>query len=148
MFGVVRLAESGCGVETRKSGTVTSRFKNGKYRGCGKSQRVAWQIRTSRIRCVASLQEARGNAVVAIELHIVVRSGDTVPARHRCRLDTLHVGARGKNNVSVTQRSADQHNFQFDRGTRGKRLRTQKIHARRTEVTRYVRNTQDLRNST
>src|SRR5258708_13949231 len=122
MFGVVRLAESGCGVETRKSATVTSRFKNGKYRGCGKSQRVASQIRTSRIRCVASLQEARGNAVVAIELHIIVRSGDTVPPRHRSRLDTPHVGARRKTNVSVTQRPADQHNFQFAHGTRAKAL--------------------------
>src|SRR5690349_2361953 len=62
------------------------------------------------------------NAVVAVELDIVERSGNSVPARHSRGFDALDVRSCGDYDISATQRAADQNDLQFDRCAGGEGL--------------------------
>jgi hypothetical protein len=79
-------------------------------------------------------QKSRGQAIIAIELHIVKRSSDSVPSGHGRRFQALHVRHGGDDHVPTAHGTADQNDFQLDRCPHSNLLRAEKIDARRAKV--------------
>src|SRR5258708_27356429 len=66
-------------------------------RACGKRNREQ-----------SGLEEAGGDAIVAVELHVIEGSGDSVPSGHRGGLVALAVSPCGQNYVSVNPPFSDE----------------------------------------
>ena len=89
---------------------------------------------------ILGFEVARGDAIVAIELNIIKRGGDSVPPRHGGGLVTLHVGSSSENDVPVAHGLADQDNLEFDASTGSQRLGAKKIDTGRADIARDQRN--------
>ncbi len=61
-------------------------------------------------------KEARGDAVVAIEVDIVKGGGDAKPVGHGGGLAALDAGGAGDDDTAVTHGTADKNDFEFDLG--------------------------------
>src|ERR1700675_5071966 len=65
------------------------------------------------------LEEAGGDTIIAVKLHVIEGSGDSIPSRHGCGLVALDVSAGGQNYIAVTHRSAYENDFDLQRGPEG-----------------------------
>jgi hypothetical protein len=84
----------------------------------------------------SGLEETRGDAIVAIELHIIEGGGDSVPSGRGGRFTALHVSSGGEDNVAVTHRLADENDFYLDRGADNKGSGAKKVDTCGTDVAR------------
>ena len=73
------------------------------------------------------LEEAEGDAIVAVELNVIERGGDSIPTRHGGRLAALHVSSSGENYVAVPHGLADEDDFDLQRSANDEVPRTQEI---------------------
>ena len=75
--------------------------------------------------------------IVAIESEVVKARGDTVPAGHVGRFRPLNRGFGRDDNVSITERAADQNNIDLNGRAGGKRAGTKKENSGRTDIAGY-----------
>jgi hypothetical protein len=109
MFGVVRLAES----------EHVTRL-NDYMRATNCRQSGDWRSRA----CSSRLEEAGGDPIVAVELHVVEGGGDSVPTRSGCGVAALHVSARREHDVAVPHGLADENDLELEDRTGRERPRT------------------------
>ena len=60
--------------------------------------------------------KARGIAVVTVEFQIVEGRCDSEPARHVGGFDAANPGNGNGDNISLSERTADENNLEFDAG--------------------------------
>ena len=85
------------------------------------------------------LEEAGGDTIIAVKLHVIEGSGDSIPSRHGCGLVALDVSFGGENYIAMTQRFTYEDDLYVQRSANGKRPRTEEIDARRANVPRDER---------
>jgi hypothetical protein len=102
----------------------------GGHRGC--ARKVLAQNRSDD----SGLEETRGDAIVAIELHIVEGGGDSVPSGRGGGFAALHMSPGGEHYVAVAHRLADENDFYLERGADGERSGAKEVDACRADVTR------------
>src|ERR1700738_2463659 len=82
---------------------------------CGCAREVLAQNRTK----VSGLEEAGGDAIVAVELHVIEGGGDSVPTGHGRGFAALHVSPGGEKNATVTHGLADENDIDLERSSDG-----------------------------
>ena len=97
---------------------------------CGCAREVFTQIRTED----SGLEETGGDAIVAVELHVIERGGDSVPTGRGGGFTALHVSRGGEDNVTVPHGLADENDFYLQRGANGERSGTEEVNACRADV--------------
>jgi hypothetical protein len=80
------------------------------------------------------LEEAEGDAIVAVELNVIERGGDSIPTGHGGRLAPLHVSPGGENYTAVAHRLADEDDFDLEGSANGEVPRTQEVDAGGADV--------------
>jgi len=82
----------------------------------------------------SGLEETGGDAIVAIELHIIEGSRDSIPSGRSGGFAALHVSSGGEDNVAVAHRLADENDFYLERGADGERFGTKEVDAGGADV--------------
>ena len=98
---------------------------------CGCAREVLTQIRTED----SGLEETGGDAIVAVELHVIEGGGDSVPTGRGGGFTALHVSCGGEDNVTVPHGLADENDFDFEQSPGGKRFRAEEVDARGADIT-------------
>lgn len=84
----------------------------------------------------SGLEETGGDAIVAIELHIIEGSGDSAPSGRGSGLTTLHASSGGENNAPAPHGLADENDFYLERGADDERFGAKEIDAGGADVSR------------
>ena len=79
-------------------------------------------------------EKARRDAIVAVELHVIIRRRDPIPPWHRCRLGPTHVRQSHNHDIPAPHGTAHQHNFQLDRGVQRDLFGAKEINTGRADV--------------
>ena len=98
----------------------------------GAVENLGWRHRklcANEMKKQSGLEEAGGDAIVAVELHVIERSGDSIPSGHGCGLVALHVGSGGQNYIAVPHRFTNENDLDLERRSNGERPRAEEIHA-------------------
>src|SRR5215467_4377239 len=101
----------------------------------GKKSRRTNVLEPEESQQISRLQKTRRQVVIAIELDIVERRRQPIPARHSGSFRAANVRARRHYHVSMAHGFADQHDFQLDGRSYRQLPRTKKIDACGTNVT-------------
>ena len=94
------------------------------------AREVLTQIRTED----SGLEETGGDAIVAVELHVIEGGGDSVPTGRGGGFTALHVSRGGEDNVTVPHGLADENDFHLQRGANGERSGAEEVNAGRADV--------------
>ncbi len=84
----------------------------------------------------SGLEETGGDAIVAIELHIIEGSRDSIPSGRSGRFTALHVSSSVENNIAVAHGLADENDFYIKRSADGERFGAKEVDAGGADVSR------------
>src|ERR1700688_4613080 len=82
----------------------------------------------------SGFEEASGETIVAVELHVIEEGGDSVPTGSGGGFGALHVSAGGEHDVAVTHGLADENDFELEQSSHGERPGAEEVDARRADV--------------
>src|SRR5579885_1077815 len=92
-----------------------------------KSRGARWQRK-------GSAEETAWNAVIAVELKVVERSGNAIPVGSGGALHAADLSFGSDDDIAAAHGAADEDNFEFDGRADGDGLRAKKIHAGGADV--------------
>src|SRR6202521_1467089 len=82
----------------------------------------------------SGFEEASGDTIVAVELHVIEEGGDSVPTGSGGGFGALHVSAGGEHDVAVTHGLADENDFELEQSSHGERPGAEEVDAGRADV--------------